>query len=262
MPKGRTSVLTVTLTPTDAATLLAWQRSPRLKAGLACRGRMVLLRAQGLPLTEIATKVGVSRQNVDKWLKRFHARGIEGLHDHQRPQGAQHGDPLRPRHEQAVPNGPPMKPDAGGVSRHRANAAPDETVREGGRLGHLPPPGGLPRRGRHSALTVTLTPTDAATLHAWQRSTRVKAGLAYRGRIVLLRAQGETLTAIAAKVGVSRQKVEKWLKRFQRDGLAGLRDKPRRGLPVSHVSRIMADRDRGSTAFGTQKNGTQKGACP
>ena len=84
MPNGRTSDLIITLSPTDAATLHAWQRSTKIKAGLACRGRMVLLRAQGASLTTIAATVGRSRRHVDKWLRRFLESGVAGLMDHPR----------------------------------------------------------------------------------------------------------------------------------------------------------------------------------
>src|SRR5262249_44262255 len=47
MPRGRTTALTIQLTPAERQTLLAWQRSPSIPAGLARRGRMILLLADG-----------------------------------------------------------------------------------------------------------------------------------------------------------------------------------------------------------------------
>jgi DNA-binding CsgD family transcriptional regulator len=89
-------------------------------------------------------------------------------------------------------------------------------------------------RGRKTSLTLRLTPAERQTLLAWQRSTTISAGLARRGRILLLLADGMTLTDIAATVGLSRRNTYKWIQRFMQDGLAGLDDKPgrgRRGLP-------------------------------
>jgi hypothetical protein len=84
-------------------------------------------------------------------------------------------------------------------------------------------------RGRHISLTLTLPAADQATLEAWQRSTTLSAGLARRGRILLLVAQGHSLTEVAAKVGIARQFITKWVKRYQAYGLDGLRDAPRHG---------------------------------
>ena len=48
MARGRTTSLTISLTPAERQTLLAWQRSTTITAGLARRGRIVLLRADGM----------------------------------------------------------------------------------------------------------------------------------------------------------------------------------------------------------------------
>ncbi len=63
------------------------------------------------------------------------------------------------------------------------------------------------------------------------RSSSVRAGLAQRARIVLLAAEGESNTAIAAKVGVSRPTVIDWRNRYAAEGIAGLDDDPRSGRP-------------------------------
>jgi len=83
-------------------------------------------------------------------------------------------------------------------------------------------------RGRKTSLTIRLTPAERQTLLAWQRATTISAGLARRGRIVLLRADGMTITDIAATVGMRRRHVYKWVQRFMQEGLEGLEDKPRR----------------------------------
>ena len=84
-------------------------------------------------------------------------------------------------------------------------------------------------RGRITSFMVRLTPADRRTLLAWQRSTTIPAGVARRGRIILLLANGVTITDIAATVGMSRRHTYKWIQRFVQEGLEGLQDKPGRG---------------------------------
>jgi transposase len=84
-------------------------------------------------------------------------------------------------------------------------------------------------RGRKTSLTVHLTPEELQTLQAWQRATTISAGRARRGRIVLLVADGMSITDIAATMGISRRFVYKWVQRFLQAGLEGLADKSGRG---------------------------------
>ena len=81
MPRGRKTAFSIRLTPAERRTLLAWQRSTSIPAGLARRGRMVLLLAEGMTITDIATTVGISRRFIYKWVPRFLAQGVEGLYD-------------------------------------------------------------------------------------------------------------------------------------------------------------------------------------
>jgi biotin operon repressor len=81
MPRGRTTSLTIRLTPAQRQTLLAWQRATTIPAGLARRGRILLLLADGMTITDIATTVGMSRRHVYKWIQRFLQEGLEGLVD-------------------------------------------------------------------------------------------------------------------------------------------------------------------------------------
>jgi len=84
-------------------------------------------------------------------------------------------------------------------------------------------------RGRKSALAIVLPPADRAEIERWQRSTKGPAGLARRGRILLLLERGLTLKDTAERCGMSVRHVRKWAERFRRHGLAGLRDQPRPG---------------------------------
>jgi transposase len=81
MARGRTTSLTIRLTPTERQTLLAWQRATTISAGRARRGRIILLVADGMPISDVAATVGISRRFVYKWVQRFLAKGLEGLAD-------------------------------------------------------------------------------------------------------------------------------------------------------------------------------------
>src|SRR6266850_7248745 len=102
MARGRKTSLTIRLTPAERRTLLAWQRATTISAGRARRGRILLLMADGVPITDVAATVGISRRFVYKWIQRFVQEGLEGLQD--RPPG---------RHRQREPRLPdlPDQPD-------------------------------------------------------------------------------------------------------------------------------------------------------
>jgi len=59
--------------------------SRSLPHGLVRRARIVLLAAEGMPNGVIAERVGLSRQMVCKWRKRYLQGGVSGLHDELRP---------------------------------------------------------------------------------------------------------------------------------------------------------------------------------
>ena len=81
MARGRKTSLTIRLTPAERQTLLAWQRATTIAAGRARRGRIILLVADGMAISEVAATVGISRRFVYKWVQRFLEQGIEGLID-------------------------------------------------------------------------------------------------------------------------------------------------------------------------------------
>src|ERR1700704_5414941 len=81
MARGRKTSLMIRLTPAERRTLLAWQRATTISAGRARRGRILLLMADGMPISDVAVTVGISRPFVYKWVQRFMAEGVEGLAD-------------------------------------------------------------------------------------------------------------------------------------------------------------------------------------
>jgi len=83
-----------------------------------------------------------------------------------------------------------------------------------------------------------LTTEERDTLERWARRPTTAQGLALRSRLVLGCAAGETATAIARDVDVTKQTVGKWRGRFLARRLDGLLDEPRPG-----VSRKITDAD-------------------
>jgi hypothetical protein len=81
MARGRRTSLTIHLTAEERRTLLAWQRSTTIPAGPARRGRIILLMADGVPISHIADTVGINRCYVYKWVQRFLQESLAGLAD-------------------------------------------------------------------------------------------------------------------------------------------------------------------------------------
>ncbi|MFE6957409.1 helix-turn-helix domain-containing protein [Streptomyces sp. NPDC057696] len=90
--------------------------------------------------------------------------------------------------------------------------------------------------------SVILTDEERATLLRWTRSRTCSQARAQRARIVLACADEPTNTAVARRLGVSRDMVATWRTRFLAARLAGLDEQPRPGRPpgadddtVAHV---------------------------
>lgn len=81
------------------------------------------------------------------------------------------------------------------------------------------------------APALVLRSGDRDELDGWTRSDRFGASAAKRARIVLLAADGVANTRTAELVGVTVTTVLNWRGRYERRGIAGLRDAPRPGRP-------------------------------
>jgi len=101
MARGRKTSFTIRLTPTERQTLLMWQRATTISAGLARRGRIILLLADGMTVTDITATVGMSHRHTYKWIQRFVQEGLEGLYD-RAPGPHRQSEPRRP--ERAGPD--------------------------------------------------------------------------------------------------------------------------------------------------------------
>lgn len=78
---------------------------------------------------------------------------------------------------------------------------------------------------------MTLTQNEHETLDRWARRRTTAQALALRARIILACATGQTNTAVATRLAVSKQMVGKWRGRFCTRRLDGLLDEPRPGAP-------------------------------
>ena len=81
------------------------------------------------------------------------------------------------------------------------------------------------------AAVVVLSDDERETLERWARRPKSAQALALRCRIVLACADGGTNTEIAQRLGVDRNTVGKWRRRFLGHRLDGLWDEPRPGAP-------------------------------
>lgn len=87
--------------------------------------------------------------------------------------------------------------------------------------------------------THEILPAEKDELERRVRAATTSRRDAEWARIVLLRAQGVRQKEIAEQLGVSIGSVNRWLQRFDVDGIAGLRDRPGRGRQRSIPWRTM-----------------------
>src|SRR5438445_8136213 len=97
-----------------------------------------------------------------------------------------------------------------------------------------------------------LTPEEKQKLQrlAGSKTGSQRDGL--RARIVLRRAEGSREAEVAAALGVSINTVSTWSRRFEQQGLEGLRDRPGRGrkpwLPSTQVRQVITRRSEEHTS--------------
>jgi len=78
-------VVSVELSEAEREQLVSWSRRSTTAQALAQRSKIVLLVAEGLRTGEIAARLGVHRNTVAKWRRRFEAERLDGLVDEPRP---------------------------------------------------------------------------------------------------------------------------------------------------------------------------------
>ena len=98
-----------------------------------------------------------------------------------------------------------------------------------------------------AATAIHLTGTERQQLEVWVRTAKTEQRLAFRARVVLAAAGGESSTQIARREGVRVTTVSTWRVRFAEKGISGLVDEPRAGRPTTYgpetVKRVLAQLD-------------------
>ena len=79
-----------------------------------------------------------------------------------------------------------------------------------------------------------LSPDEYQQLHKIAHARSSPQGRAFRARLILRCAQGDQPTnlTVAAELGCDTDTVSRWRRRFQRQRLDGLEDRPRSGRPA------------------------------
>jgi transposase len=90
------------------------------------------------------------------------------------------------------------------------------------------------------AKRIQLSGEDRRQLERIVRSRTAQRRAVERARIVLAAADGRPAARIASEVGCSERTVWKWRRRFEEDGLVGLRDEARPGRPLVHGAQVRA----------------------
>ena len=83
-----------------------------------------------------------------------------------------------------------------------------------------------------------LTEEERAVLESMVRSPKTAQGMSARARMVLLAAEGRSTRSIAAALGTWPGRVSRWRKRFARERMAGLSDRPRPGAKRKYDAEI------------------------
>ena len=82
--------------------------------------------------------------------------------------------------------------------------------------------------------TIDLPQDALEQLSIWANSSKLEHRYVLRARIILMKAEGASYDSIQQKLNLSRPVVAKWIKRFKKMGLDGLKDAPRSGAPNTY----------------------------
>ncbi len=93
----------------------------------------------------------------------------------------------------------------------------------------------IPRRG-----PIVLEPAERRELERRAAARTASQQAAYRAKIILRAAEGQTDERIAAELGLAVRTVWEWRRRFARARLAGLRDRPKCPPPRRYTAAVQA----------------------
>lgn len=89
--------------------------------------------------------------------------------------------------------------------------------------------------------SVRLRNGDRETLEQWLRSRTTPQRQVERAQIILGAAEGLSGYALSEQLGISRPTIQRWLDRYETDGIAGLEDQPRSGRPRTITTSVEAE---------------------
>lgn len=120
---------------------------------------------------------------------------------------------------------------------------------------------------RYTAATIQLSEDERIALESYARRRKTAQALAMRARIVLRCAEGGHDGIVAEEVGVARNTVGRWRRRFTALRLQGLLDEPRPGAPRkisdAQVERVITETlestPKGATHWSTRDMAKQSG---
>jgi transposase len=90
------------------------------------------------------------------------------------------------------------------------------------------------------AKCIEIAAGDRPVLEKWASSRTVERRLVERAQIVLLAAEGRPASEIAERVGCVAETARRQRARYEREGLDGLRDRPKSGRPLTHDQSVRA----------------------
>lgn len=202
---------------------------------VARHARIILGRARGMSIPAVAAAVGVHPNTVRNCLRRFEARGLQGLvhAGAGKPKNIAFSDAVRDEVARIAMHSPVNvgEPYAQWSLRrlraylYRRGIVQSISV-EGLRqlLRGLPLPAAYWRRS-----APPLAPLAPPVRHALESLAKgPRADRSLRAQIVLASSRGLTETDVAAALHVGRATIRRWLRRFRRSGILGLHTLPRR----------------------------------
>ena len=90
------------------------------------------------------------------------------------------------------------------------------------------------------AKRIEIAPSDRPVLEKWAKARATERRLVDRARIVLLAGEGRPAAEIAERIGCGVETAKRWRRRYEREGLDGLRDLPKSGRPLAHGPNVRA----------------------
>ncbi|MDR1080158.1 MAG: helix-turn-helix domain-containing protein, partial [Deltaproteobacteria bacterium] len=212
----------------EIASLRLWASGEAPEPGVALRARIVLMTMDGLSRSQIASGLGISKNSVSLWRRRFDEEGPEGLR-------------VRIPKGQSVPSGYRAARDAvaGLVAapppegfrswsvrllseKLRMGAARIREVLSGEGISLAPSRRTVPPASPRS-------PRDMEILRRWAGGLAPSERAAGRAASVLAVLDGSSRADEARRSGMSLTMLFQWLRRFAEDGPEGLLDRPGRG---------------------------------